>query len=365
VKQETPQVTAGILRLQLQAEEEVQNVGSANDISVIWAGTRSESAASCEDPVFVLCAGRSGSTLMRFLLDSHPVFACPAETKLPWLCGLLASAWSVVEDVSLAGNPDDEASPADGDRDRAGGSGNTGDHGDNSPGDNSKRLRRAPEPVLAGLRKSFDPMIASCLARTGKQRFCDKSLGGAMYAGLLRQVWPKAKFISLYRHPMDVIGSGIEASPWGLDGYGFENYVTRFPGNNVAALAEYWLDYTRAIVAAEQRFGPDCLRVRYEDLVAEPEAEAKRVFDFLGAEAVPGITEAMFAGRHQRIGPGDHKIWKTTRVGADSVGRGWDIPLRLIPPPLLAAVNSLAGGLGYMPVTPDWGKGAKPDDVRI
>ncbi|HSZ39489.1 MAG TPA: sulfotransferase [Trebonia sp.] len=340
-------------------------MGTAGDISVIWAGTRSESAASCEDPVFVLCAGRSGSTLLRFILDSHPVLACPAETKIPWLCGLMASAWSVAEDVSLdsanpnPNNPNPDPNNANPDPGNAPGS------APNPEADNSKKLRLAPGPVLAGLRKSFDPLIAACLERTGKRRFCDKSLGGAMYAGLLRQVWPKAKFISLYRHPMDLIGSGIEASPWGLDGYGFENYTARFPGNNVAALAEYWLDYTRAIVAAERRFGPDCLRMRYEDLVAEPEAEAKRVFDFLGVDAVPGITETMFAGQHQQAGPGDHKIWQTTRVSADSVGRGWDIPPRLIPPPLLAAVNTLAGGLGYLPVTRNWGTGDKPYDVRV
>jgi Sulfotransferase family len=27
------------------------------------------------DPVFVLCMGRSGSTLLRFLLDAHPELA--------------------------------------------------------------------------------------------------------------------------------------------------------------------------------------------------------------------------------------------------------------------------------------------------
>jgi len=38
------------------------------------------------DPVFVLCNGRSGSTLLRFLLDAHPDLACPPETNLPSLC---------------------------------------------------------------------------------------------------------------------------------------------------------------------------------------------------------------------------------------------------------------------------------------
>jgi hypothetical protein len=35
------------------------------------------------DPVFVLCMARSGSTLLRFLLDAHPELACPPETMLP------------------------------------------------------------------------------------------------------------------------------------------------------------------------------------------------------------------------------------------------------------------------------------------
>src|SRR6516162_5977967 len=34
------------------------------------------------DPVFVLCNGRSGPTLLRFVLDAHPDLACPPETNL-------------------------------------------------------------------------------------------------------------------------------------------------------------------------------------------------------------------------------------------------------------------------------------------
>ena len=48
-------------------------------------------AAWRPDPVFVLCMGRSGSTLLRFLLDAHPDLACPPETNLPSLCAQLAT----------------------------------------------------------------------------------------------------------------------------------------------------------------------------------------------------------------------------------------------------------------------------------
>jgi hypothetical protein len=44
-------------------------------------------------PVFVLCGARSGSTLLRFILDAHPELACPPETNIPALCAQLSSVW--------------------------------------------------------------------------------------------------------------------------------------------------------------------------------------------------------------------------------------------------------------------------------
>lgn len=286
------------------------------------------------DPVFVLCAGRSGSTLLRFLLDSHPELTCPPETRIPWLCTQVSQAWSVIEAVPLGGE---------------------------TPGGGPE----FPEPVIEGLHRSFDPMIASALERSGKRRFCDKSLGAALHSRLLRAIWPGARFISLYRHPMDVIGSGIEAAPWGLNGYGFEPYVAASPGNSVAALGNYWADYTTAILSAEEAHGEACLRLRYEDLVADAEAEAERIFGFLGVEPVPGITKTLLSGTRPRSGPGDHKIWKTSSIEDASVARGWTVPASLLPPPLVSTINSLAAQLGYLPVTGAWGEGEKPSDVRV
>jgi len=291
------------------------------------------------DPVFVLCAGRSGSTLLRFLLDAHPDLACPPETRLPWLARQLATAWAVIED--------------------AGASGPAGQSADGNSADAA-----IPAPVAEGLRRSLDPMMASYLRRRGKRRYCDKSLGAAQQAGLLLRIWPGTRFVCLYRHPMDVIASGIEASPWGLTSYGFEPYIGSPPDNNVAALARYWLDYTTSIVAAEERFADRCLPVRYEDLVTDPDGQIARIFEFIGAAPAPGIVARCFGPEHQRFGPGDYKIWNTSGVSADSVGRGWTMPAGKIPAPLLGRVNELAEGLGYLRVGPQWGTGAKPADLR-
>ena len=289
-----------------------------------------------DDPVFVLCAGRSGSTLLRFLLDAHPDLACPPETRLPWLARQLATAWTVIED--------------------------TGPTGQSVNGDSADATISAP--VAEGLRRSLDPMMTSYLRHRGKRRYCDKSLGAAQHAGLLLRIWPDARFICLYRHPMDVIASGIEASPWGLTSYGFEPYIASPPDNNVAALARYWLDYTTSIVAAEERFSDRCLPVRYEDLVTDPDGRIARILEFIGAAPAPGIVARCFGPEHQRFGPGDYKIWNTGRVTADSVGRGWTMPAGKIPAPLLARINELADVLGYLPVGDRWGTGAKPADLR-
>ena len=291
-------------------------------------------AGWCGDPVFVLCMGRSGSTLLRFLLDAHPELACPPETSLPALCGQLAVVWSLIEGAPLAAERD--AAPP-----------------------------RVPDAAVAGIRRMLDEMTGSYLARRGKRLFCDKSLGSARVADLLTQIYPGARFVCLYRHPMDVIRSGLDACPWGLNGYGFDQYIVGSPGNAVLALARYWLDNATLISQVEQAHPGRCHRVRYEDLVEDPEAVMSQVFAFIGAGPAPGVAQACFSGERERFGPGDHKIWATSQVSAGSVGRGESVPAGLIAPPVTAAINELAAALGYLPVDTDWGAPGRAADPRV
>jgi hypothetical protein len=285
------------------------------------------------DPVFVVCAGRSGSTLLRFLLDAHPDLACPPETRLPTMCAQMASVW-----LQLAGSP--------------------------VPKERGDGLPPVPEPALAGIRDTVDLMVGPYLAQRGKRRYCDKSLGAAEHVDVLRAVFPGAKFLCLYRHPMDVIASGIEACPWGLNGFGFDPYADSSPRNSVRALGQFWADNAALILAAEERLGGCAHRVRYEDLVADPESVADGIFRFLGVRPVPGISAACFTPERERLGPGDYKIWHTKEITTSSVGRGWSVPAELIGPPLTATVNDLAGTLGYARIDKSWGIAAVPPDLR-
>jgi hypothetical protein len=281
------------------------------------------------EPVFVLCMGRTGSTLLRLILDTHPDLACPPETNIPALCSQLAVVWSLIEGAPLALQ-----------------------RGDAPP--------QVPDAAIAGIRATMDLMTAPYLKRRGKKLYCDKSLGAAPHAELLTRIYPHTRFICLYRHPMDVISSGLEACPWGLNGYGFDMYIAGSPGNAVMAMARYWDDMAHAIAAVEEKDPARCHRVRYEDMVRDPERVAAGIFDFIGIGQVPGIARAVFAHEHERFGPADHKIWHTGEISSDSVGRSAAVPIGLIPPPILESINELAGQLGYIPIDEQWGTADMP-----
>jgi hypothetical protein len=304
------------------------------DVAALHGLENGHGGGRVADPVFVLCVGRSGSTLLRLILDSHPDLACPPETNIPALCSQLAVVWSLIEGAPLSLQ-----------------------RGDAPP--------EIPEAAIAGIRQTMDLMTGPYLARRGKKRYCDKSLGTAAYASLLLRVYPEARFICLFRHPMDMISSGLEACPWGLNGYGFDRYIADSPGNGVMALARYWLDGAASIAAVEEKHPGSCYRVRYEDMVADPERVAAGIFGFLGAGQVPGIGEAVFSREHERFGPADHKIWYTSEISTGSVGRSDSLPVGLIPPPVLESINGLLDKLGYVRVDETWGTADMPGSLLV
>jgi len=276
------------------------------------------------EPVFVLSADQPGPALLRLLLDAHPELACPPETRLAALCAQLTGVWSQLEGPPLpagqVGGP-----PA------------------------------IPDIALAGTRHTVNRMIAPYLGRRGKQRYCDQSRGVAEYADVLRAVFPDAKFLCLYRHPMDVIGSGLEASPWGLSAPGFDSYADLSPRNTVLALAQLWAANVALIMAVEERFHECSHRVRYEDLVADPEEVAAGIFRFLGVAPVPGLPQACLAADRERAGSSGYQAWPSARGGSGPGGGGWSIPAAMVGSPLTETINVLTDKLGYPRIDARWG----------
>ena len=192
-----------------------------------------------------------------------------------------------------------------------------------------------PAEAIDTIRGTVDRIYQRYLAKRGKPRWCDKSLDSHFNAGLLAAMFPQAKFICLYRHCMDVIASGIEVCPWGVSRFGFDGYVAQNPGNNVAAIGEYWADSAQVILGFEEHFGARCHRIRYEDLVTDPEGVTADLLRFLDAAPAPGITAQCFGVPHESDGPGDEKIWFTSSVSADAIGRGVRVPAAALPASVL------------------------------
>jgi hypothetical protein len=278
------------------------------------------------EPVVVLTCARSGSTLLRFILDSHPELACPPETGVVDLCTRLGVLSMLLDGPPTGVRP-----------------GLTG-------------------LAAASIRSWVTATFGTYLIRAGKTRWCDKSLGSAESAHRFLDLFPQTKFICLYRNCMDVIDSALEACPFGLRGYGMDPYVAAHPGNSVGAVADYWVTNTRAIAEFEQAHPSACLRLRYEDLVADPEAQADRIFTFLGEMPVPGISRTCLAPGRELFGPSDHKIWATSSITPDSVGRGSRIPVQTISPPVLTLINGLLDQLGYPLAGPVATGHAAPDE---
>jgi protein-tyrosine sulfotransferase len=286
-------------------------------------------------PVFVLTSSRSGSTLLRFLLDGHPDLACPPETSIASACAALAHSWDVVEHSS------------------------------------SGERRRISDPITlsphaaAAIRAAIDRLRDHYLSRHGKRRWCDKSLDSYQFADIVAQVYPDARFICLFRHCMDVVASGVESCPWGVSRYGFDPFAAQYPGNSVAAIGSYWLTYAAATLAFKERNAERCHVVRYEDLVTAPEEEAEGIFSFLGVAQVPGIAQTCFRTPHEGDGPGDEKIWFTNEITSGSMGRGVAVPAAALPPPLREAINETLAKLGYRQIDDDWNKALGPADPRV
>lgn len=283
-------------------------------------------------PVFVLTSARSGSTLLRFLLDTHPDLSCPPESDVAGACAKLARVWRTLEGT---------------------------DRRDSAPGPAALSGGAA-----AAVRTAVEAPVEAHLHECGKARWCDKSLDNVLHADLLAQLWPAAQFICLVRHSMDTIASGVEAAPWGLNGFGYTPFVVANPGNSVAALADYWTDRTERTLGFAERYADRCHLIRYEDLVDDPDGVMAAAFDFLGVRPIDDLASKCFDVPHDAGGSGDEKIWLTSAVERSSVGRGVVVPANAIPPRLRDRMNETLDELGYRKVGHDWGNDVVPVDPR-
>ncbi len=238
----------------------------------------------------VLGFPRSGTTLLRRLLDAHPAISCPPETGLVSACGRFLQTSPTVDGLSVGVIPGLAFSGV------------------------------AEDDVLNHLRTMMFDIHARIAG--DKPVWVEKSGFDIFYLDAIERLFAShCKFICLIRHPLDVIASVKDLCD-GMDQIlpELHRYV-RQHASVFDAFAEAWLDCTVALDAFRQRHAERCFFYRYEDMVQDPRAVLTKLLDFMGVEdhAEALLTAAFKA--ETKVGLGDWRTYETRGVTADSLER--------------------------------------------
>jgi len=102
--------------------------------------------------------------------------------------------------------------------------------------------------------------------------------------GLIKLLFPNARIISVRRDPRDIAISNY-----------FTDYAARHGGMGFAYdlrwIGEQLADHNLMMHHWNQLFPGDILEVRYEDVVSEPEREARRMLDYVGVQWEPQVLD--------------------------------------------------------------------------
>lgn len=274
--------------------------------------------------IIVLGAPRSGTTLLRRLLDAHPSIACPGETFL------LKATARFLESETIGYGVDYGV---------LGG---------------LQAAGFSEQEVLVQLRGLCFGFMEEIADRAGKPRWAMKTAVDSFYIDEIDRLYgAHAYFICVVRHGLDVIASMKEFSDE-MQGYIEElhRYVQRYP-RPLMAFAHAWVDITEGLQSFALRNPDNTILIRYEDLVHDPEATLRPVMELVGEAWDDRMIEAPFNAK-QIDGIGDWKAYKRGSIDSSSVSR-W----RNLPPGAVDQVAGIVGptlrSCGYPPIdrTPD------------
>ncbi len=253
-----------------------------------------------DSPIFIIGCGRSGTTLLRMMLDSHPRISAGEETKfLTDLQPIVGQHWNLLSAYGFS-----------------------------------------REWWLDRIRAFYGDFQAEYLAKRGKQRWAEKTPGYTFHLEYIAELFPDAQYVHVIRDGRDVVASFRDR--WGYRA-------------GLRAANSVW----RESVVRARDFGARLPRgryheLRYEALVADPEQEMRGLLAFLGEEwdpqvlrydEVPHDTTERYAKytaeRRAAAGGGDAAIY---RAGAGKGRRKLDPALRAV---LMRSSAKLLADLGY------------------
>lgn len=219
---------------------------------------------------FILGAPRSGTTVLRLLLNQHSELCVPPET---WFFPLRFEkvrkygdfsqleqreefSWDVAATLSESQHPV------------------------------SYVFQMTPDQVVQAITerkadtyvKAYAAFMEHVARRDGKARWGDKTPYHTAFIETLATCFPRAKLIAIVRDPRDVVAS-IQNTTWGRLWY-----------PHIFAASKRWALAIEGIEEARRHLGPDrLLCLRYEDFVQDPEAGARQMCELLEVEYEPAM----------------------------------------------------------------------------
>jgi hypothetical protein len=224
---------------------------------------------SLQSPVFLVGAMRSGSTLLRLMLDHHPEIAFDKEfdftVALLSDAGQLPSMRSYVAWIKYV-----------------------------------RAMDYAVDPSL-DYRELMNDFLRQKQAVSGGKRYVGATVH--VHFDRLRFLWPHARYVHLVRDPRDVARSVLQKG-W---------------AGNIYQASGFWIEAEDCWDSLATHLSSDqAIELHYEDLVTQTEAELSRICKFIGVEFTPVMLDYQVDAR--QYPPPDHSLasqWKTKLSSRD------------------------------------------------
>jgi glycosyltransferase involved in cell wall biosynthesis len=239
---------------------------------------------------FLIGQPRSGTTLLSLVLSKAPEIRCPPE---PWVALPITRLLRDLPDVHAEDSDETLAHLAM-----------------SQLLDEDERSELVSRLLVA----TYNRLLARA---EGARLFVDKTPRYYKIIATLARLLPRARFVLLARHPLDVAAS--HKSRWKLDLRGL---------TTASGLRDSSFDVFCApalIADARDELGSRAHWLRYEELVARPAEIVSELCDFLGVpfrEELLAYARKNPAGReYRRSTLGDDQVWSRSRIDEHSVGR--------------------------------------------
>ncbi len=141
-------------------------------------------------------------------------------------------------------------------------------------------------PVAASMQLDFaalgrEYMRGARQMAGGNPCFIDKMPANYMYCGVIHKALPNARIIHLVRDPLDTCYAIFKTLFFNAYDFSYDQ----------EELAEYYIAYRRLMAHWHEVMPGVILDVRYEDLVTDPEAQSRRIYEWCGLEWSPAVLD--------------------------------------------------------------------------